>query len=432
MLRRRRRRGAEAGALVDVLIVSSTFPSTPEETKPDFVLRQVKALKAARPHLRIAVLAPHEAAVPRPSQRVHEEFTEYRFHYAWPRRLETLNSHGILPSLREKPWRWALVPLFVLSEIFSTLRLSQRLRPRALYAHWFTPQAIACAISGAAIDRPFAYTSHANDIGVLHLIGRAGDWLVRTVTRRASAVSVDGRGALERLARALGVESDDVVAGGKVKILPMGIDPSIRLASARPDESRRSVLFLGRLAEKKGCSVLISAWRQVVELEPTAQLVIAGDGPLRAALEEQAKNTCPAESVAFVGFVTGDQKRALLAEASIVALPSITLPGGDTEGLPVVLLEALAAGCLCVTTPASHAENLVAEAGCGVIVPERDATRLAEGIVSLLTTDKRTVTRMRASAELVGGRFEWPSWIEVHASHLLDPMLQDERRTLAE
>src|SRR5690606_4337786 len=133
-------------------------------------------------------------------------------------------------------------------------------------------------------------------------------------------------------------------------VLPMGADPTLLDLPVRGGAGvgPPTILFLGRLAEKKGVHLLLPAFAALRATHPDARLVIAGDGPWRERLERQARTGLGLgeHAVRFAGYVTGDAKRALLAEAHVYVLPSITTADGDAEGLPVSLLEGLAAGCV--------------------------------------------------------------------------------------
>lgn len=119
----------------------------------------------------------------------------------------------------------------------------------------------------------------------------------------------------------------------------------VNLAQFTPAKERPHrpiVLFVGRLVEKKGCIHLIRAMQRVKNDIPSAQLVIAGDGPLRAALESEAERLL--HNYVFVGRLSHQEVRRWMGCASVLAVPSIQAKDGDSEGLPSVICEAMAAG----------------------------------------------------------------------------------------
>lgn len=116
-------------------------------------------------------------------------------------------------------------------------------------------------------------------------------------------------------------------------------DPEDQEEAHRPE---KIVLFVGRLVEKKGCIHLITAMSRVLQAVPGAQLVVAGDGPLRKSLEDKAASCCP--SAVFLGYQPHETVRRWMQRTRVFAAPSVEAGNGDCEGLPTVLCEAQAEG----------------------------------------------------------------------------------------
>ena len=145
---------------------------------------------------------------------------------------------------------------------------------------------------------------------------------------------------------------------------------------------KKVILFVGRLAEKKGVKYLIEAMRNI-----DAMLVIVGDGPLRTELEEQANgvNKCAGiEKIKFIGAKTHDKLRVIYASADVFVAPSITAKNGDKEGLPTVLLEAMASGLPTVASKISGIPQLIKDGENGLLCDEKCVWQLADNICSLL------------------------------------------------
>jgi glycosyltransferase involved in cell wall biosynthesis len=151
---------------------------------------------------------------------------------------------------------------------------------------------------------------------------------------------------------------------------------------APPSERRgQTIVFAGRLVEKKGCKHLLRSMAIAQRVEPQLELVIIGDGPLRPVLEHEAKQSVRATR--FLGWQRPDVVRQWLRRATAVAVPSVQATSGDSEGLPNVVLEAQA-----VATPVvafEHGgipEGLVHEQ-TGFTVTEGDVAGLAECLIWL-------------------------------------------------
>lgn len=165
----------------------------------------------------------------------------------------------------------------------------------------------------------------------------------------------------------------------KAIVLPIGID----LPAAPPDErtARRGILFVGRFVEMKGLPILIEAVRQLRSRGCDEPLVIAGDGPDRAAVEDSVRGI---SNVELTGWRSQDEVGTLLAGARVLCIPSVRARSGEIEGLPSVAPEAAARGTPIVGSTEAGLEGLVSDRISGLIFPSRDARALADCLESLL------------------------------------------------
>lgn len=150
-------------------------------------------------------------------------------------------------------------------------------------------------------------------------------------------------------------------SGRECGVLPSGIEAT-RYRSA-PADSRSGVLYVGRLAAHKNLPLLIDAFALAVERGLPGDLVIAGDGPMRSATANYAKSCRVADRVHVVGSVDEARKTDLLAESSVLGMPS------RREGFPRVIAEAMASGLPVVTAdfPENGGKDVVKQYGAGVV-----------------------------------------------------------------
>lgn len=394
-----------------ILVVTSTFPASDSDPVPAFVREQIIAMQKAAPYLEFFVLAPHDKRSNTRSYSEHAYYTEHRFHYAFPYSIEKLAGRGIMPALQANPLNYLLIlPLFI-GELLATWRLTKKIRPDVLYAHWFTPQAIICMIVARYTGIPFVFTTHASDVAVWRKIPIIGSFIVKKVACRASKVTAVSERSMYKL-ESFFTKKEWSDLQKKTRIIPMGM-------SAAPNNPRihqnNTILFIGRLVEKKGLQYLLPAFKKALQDNPDTRLIIAGDGPWRQKLEAFARELHIQKNVEFVGYVHGDEKAKLLADASYYVVPSIITDSGDAEGLPVSLMEGLANGLVCIATEESGADNILDDGNDGYLIPQKDTDALADALRLALSLNKTAYQAVSKHALQTSRQFEWPT---VAAEHL--------------
>jgi len=403
-----------------VLVIASTFPAHDMDSVPAFVRDQIIALKEVRPELEFSVLAPHDKRSDTRSFTRHDSYDEYRFHYFWPFSYEKLAGRGIMPALKANPLNYFLIPFLFLGEFFALLRLTHRTKPDLLYAHWFTPQAVIARWVGAFTSTPFVFTTHASDVDVWHKIPIVGKFVVRSNTRKArrfTAVSTRSMAKLERFFS----EKEWRSLKKRGEVIPMGVDiPSSSLKGRIKNKTRQKrIVFVGRLAEKKGVQYLLPAFKQVHANDKDTELIIGGDGPMLNELKNRAASLGISKSVSFPGYVSGSAKQNLIASADVYVVPSIITKSGDAEGLPVSLLEGLAYGNVCVATYESGADDILTDGKNGYLIPQRDTKAISGALKLALSLDDKERSEMSISAKETAKQFSWQRIATAYHSFLL-------------
>jgi glycosyltransferase involved in cell wall biosynthesis len=182
-------------------------------------------------------------------------------------------------------------------------------------------------------------------------------------------------------------------------IVHCGVNPAQFNAVQHAGQGKR-LLFVGRLANVKGVPVLLKALSAISKDRPELTLSIAGDGPDRAGLEAQAKQLGIAQNVKFLGYQSQSQVRELLQQTDVFVLPSFA------EGVPVVLMEAMAAGVPVVTTRIAGVPELVDDGVSGILTPPGDEVALGSAIATLLDDPTRRATMGEAGREKVAAEFD--------------------------
>jgi phosphatidyl-myo-inositol dimannoside synthase len=208
-------------------------------------------------------------------------------------------------------------------------------------------------------------------------------------------------------------EIEQAVPGTPVEVIPYAVE--MPAAGATVESDRSTILFVGRLVERKGVGYLIDAVAQLPAAIP-ARLVVIGDGPDRASLEARARASSSVHPIEFRGWVTPAALDEAYRSATVFALPAVVDERGDTEGLGMVLLEAMSYHVPVVTTALGGITDIVQDGENGLIVPPNDAAALSAALARLVT-DRDMVRRLGVGAlQVIERRFSWPRIIDQFAA----------------
>lgn len=176
----------------------------------------------------------------------------------------------------------------------------------------------------------------------------------------------------------------------KIKLVRCGLDADFLNKPPARIVSKTELVTVGRLSAQKGQLVLLSALAILAREGVPFKMKIAGDGPLRPQLEQSIRELGLKDRVELMGALSNSQVRALIRGARALVLPSLA------EGLPVVLMEALALGRPVVTTYIAGIPELVTDRACGWLVPAGSVQQLANAIKQCLSAPDVVIQSMGA------------------------------------
>jgi colanic acid/amylovoran biosynthesis glycosyltransferase len=173
-----------------------------------------------------------------------------------------------------------------------------------------------------------------------------------------------------------------------------------------PKDGKTRVLSIARLVEKKGIEYAIRAIAQLIESGHRVDYRVVGDGPLRSDLERLISRLQVGAHVHLVGWKDQEELVELMKEHHLLLAPSVTAADGDQEGLPVVLMEAMAHGLPIVSTLHTGIPELVKDGETGYLVRERDANALADRLERLILAPESWAEMGRRGRQIVETEFD--------------------------
>jgi glycosyltransferase involved in cell wall biosynthesis len=343
-------------------VVTTSYPRTPDDPAGAFVRASAQWL-AARGH-DVEVVAAGPGMARDGAVRVRRVALGASIFY----------DEGAPDRLERQPWRAATAALYTAALAGALARV----RWDAVVSHWLLP----CGALAARRRIPHVAIAHSADVALALRLGLARPLARALAGARVAFVADHLRDAF---VRAAGVPVDAIVC-------PMGVTPPAPMdrAEARRRlglDGRKAVAFLGRLVPVKGIDVLA---RAAAGLD--AWLVVGGDGPLRP----------DGPNVRRLGEVRGRDRDALFAAADVMAVPSLRLANGRSEGAPQVVAEAMAAGVPLVASDVPGVRELAA--GAAVLVPPGDTGALAAALRAALAAPPDVAPGRARAAELAWDR----------------------------
>ncbi|MCS7177932.1 MAG: glycosyltransferase [Anaerolineae bacterium] len=386
-----------------ITVVTSSYPRFPGDGAAPFVQSICQHL--AQLGHQIEVIAPYDPLV---CNQPNQVVPVHRFRYVPVKQWHIIgHARSLVGDMHLRRGIFLLLPLFLIAEFWATLRVAWRQKADIIHVHWVLPNGLAGALVALILRIPLAVSLHGSDIFIAQrhwVLGGVARWIFKQ-----AAVITACSEYLRSSAICLGACPE------KVHLIVWGADPARFHPGVTPFD--RSVLglksddiviaALGRMVPKKGFDVLVQALPLILRSFKDVHLVIGGDGIQRDELFQIAKKLGIERSFHLPGQIPWDKVPAFLNMADIVVVPSVPDMSGNLDGLPTVLLEAMAVGKPVVATKVGGVELVIRDGENGLLCPPGDPYALSAAVV-LLLKDKVLRSRLgRAARQSVESRFNW-------------------------
>lgn len=285
------------------------------------------------------------------------------------------------------------------------VKLKHDFAPDLVHLHGVGPSTLFCLESSKVHPVPLLVT-----LTGMRFEEQCGLQLFERILRLSDWVTVKSEAILHRARQtvpSIGSRSSVVYRGRR--------DPLPELHS--PPTLLPRIVCVGRLATVKGFDLALSAFAIIVKHFPEVEMVIAGDGPQRSALEQQAETLGLAEKVQWLGWVAPKQIPALLATAQAVLIPS------RSEGLPRVAVEAALMARPVVATKVGGIPEVVVHQRTGLVVEPENERALADAIIFLLTHQEHSVSMGHSARRLALKKFRMEGCVDSYQA-LYEQLIQ--------
>jgi colanic acid/amylovoran biosynthesis glycosyltransferase len=366
-----------------------------------FIRREIEALEQQGAEVMRVALRPNAEAMIDPADQAEEARTQYILGRGWTGAILIAAKAALRNPLAALQLLFTALGLGFKSQrgavahvayALEALVLATRCRERSIrhiHAHFGTNSATVAMFAARFAGLTYSFTAHGADE-----IDQANSPDMQMKLKHASFVV-----GVSWFVRSQLIRRMNYADWGKIKVIHCGLGEDFLDAPTPPYPATTKLVCLGRLCEEKAQHLLVAGLARARALGADAELVLAGDGPMRGIVESVIADNNLQSRVTITGWIAGARVKHELSEAKFMVLPSLL------EGLPVAIMEAMAMGRPVISTYVSGIPELVVPGQTGWLVPAGDVEALAQAILAASKADVATIAAMgRAGKQRVSER----------------------------
>jgi len=285
-----------------------------------------------------------------------------------------------------------------LRDAVQAVQIARAVRQRGithLHAHFASVSAVVARLAARLAGISYSVTAHAKDI--FH--DDVDPEQLRRILADASSLVTVSDFNLDHLRATFGADAD------RVRRVYNGINLE-EFGYSEPHDRAPVIAAVGRLVEKKGFQDLLEAAALLRDGGRSFRVDLVGVGQLEGALVAQIERLHLSEHVRMLGGLPQGEVVRIVGGATAFAAPCVVGADGNRDGLPTVLLEAMALGTPCVATPVTGIPEVLSDGVTGLLVPDRDPAALADALARLLDDADLRTSVAKAARDLIEAEFD--------------------------
>lgn len=364
--------------------MTSSFPRYRGDGTAPFVKSISESLQKRGHH--VEVVAPFDIDA---VSDLESKVAVHRFRYTFPARFHIMgHARSLNADVRLTPLTYLLLPFYIFAATMKLITVSKNMKAEIVHNHWVLPNGVPTAIACKILKIPFVISLHGSDIFVANK-NKFFKWVAKWVFSQASYVTACSQELFDQ-AKIINPEIN-------IQLLAWGADPEVFKPIKDREKIRKKygwgmheviIISLGRFVYKKGFDRLISIVPELISENVNLRVVIGGSGPLEEDLLNLVRKLDIEKYVSFPGRIPWDEVPEFLAAADIFVLPSQRDSAGNLDGLPTVLLEAMACGLPCVATEIGGVNLVINHGNNGYLISGGNNSSLLTHISSLVLDDE--------------------------------------------
>jgi N-acetyl-alpha-D-glucosaminyl L-malate synthase BshA len=362
----------------------------------------------AKTNVEVYIIAPHADKLKK--METLDGVHVHRFQYMYPSGFQSLAYFPGIPENIKKYHNKVQVMPFALSMANKLLGIVRKHDIDVINAHWAIPSGAIAVLAKKLHKLPVVTKIYGADLNIIKYRYPMFKPLLKKVIVDSDTVIANSEYTRSVACEMLKMEKT------AIKVIPDGVDVNYfkphedekHLKARFNLEGNYIVLSCGRMVERKGFEYLVRAMPNVVTQIPNVKLILVGDGPERPGLESLASALGIANHVVFAGKVSDGELPTYYSLCDMFVLPAIIDSDGDTEGLGLVVVEAMASGKPVIASNVGGIPTILPGSGeYGYLVRQKDISELSTQIIRLLS-DESLRKKFGGNARIVAeNKFSW-------------------------
>ena len=373
-----------------ILVISSVYPTTPDGNHGAFIRETVLQMRSLG--IRFTIFAPAYEGY-----QTHnlDDIEVYRFRYFF-KRFENLVRDGAPTKLQKQPLYILVALSYIVLGAWRLFWLCKKQKPDLIHVNWPFPHGLMAYPVNKLLGIPMLFSFHGAELLLakkFSFVGSILRWQI-PMAKSVTANSSFTQSLIQKL------------YSGDVSVIPYGLTIEPKAPCVRNLEEDTKLLFVGRLDERKGLKYLLEALPLVLRKYPV-RLRIVGKGILEQEIKQQCQELKLDKVIDFLGFVSKEELANEYASCNIFVLPAIVDSKGDTEGLGIVMIEALAHEKPVIASAVGGIVDVIQSGVTGLLVNEKDPQVLAQSIIELIADPVRAKELGQRGLKDIQVRFGW-------------------------
>ena len=354
-------------------VITSVYPEFIGDPHGIFVHRLMREI--SRQGHEVHIIAPFSDAK---TNYILDGVKVEKFNYFYPRRFQKLSGRaGMIDNVKEGIFVKFQFLIFIFCNVYySCTKLKDM---DIIHVQWPIPNGLGALFLKIFYNIDYINTIYGEEIYLskrYHTVP-----IIKLLVNKSSKTITISTGSLKTCLES-GLKKD------KFEIIPFGVDTRFfQPENLLKDKEIFQILSIGYLIERKGFEYLITAVEEVLKVHNNVKLKIVGSGPLEVRIKKLIKELGLEETIEIIGNVSDEKLLEIYNLSDLFVLPSIVDSQGNTEGLGVVLLEAMACKLPVIASNIGGIPDIIHDGETGLLVPEKDSMEISLSIIKLIENE---------------------------------------------